>query len=212
MSKNTLIQKIKNPKLQDFSDKKLRKTAKDEGIKLRGLMPRKDIIQRIQNPTPYYTIEGLKRLAEANNIPLRKGVNKTEILNILGERGIVRERRELEITPLVVEQQIEPLETIREIRKQAPTSKRTALQKYRSYIKNIKTDNLSSVRVKEIVKTLERKEKEAKEERNRIMTPRESESALKRFARVYIIEGDESYSSSLEFLEDATDSFYIKKK
>ena len=51
-----------------------------------------------------------------------------------------------------------------------------------------------------------KKEKEAREVRTRIMTPRESESALRRFARVYIIEGDDSYSSSLEFLEDAADS------
>ena len=155
MSKNTLIQKIINPKLQDFSDKKLRKIAKDEGIKLRGLMPRKDIIQRIQNPTPYYTTEGLKRLAEANNIELRKGVNKTEILNILGERGIIRERREVEVAPLAVERQIKDLETIREIRRHPPTSKQIALQQYKSYIKNIKKENLSSVRLKEIVKTLE---------------------------------------------------------
>ena len=206
MSKNTIIQKIEDPKHQDLSDAALRKIAKDDGIKLRAIMSRKDIIQRIKNPIPYYTIKGLKRLAEANNIPLRKGVNKTELLNILGERGIVREHREQEITTLGVEQQIEPLETIREIRKKKPTTKRVALQKYKNYIKNIKTYYLSSTRLKEIVKTLERKEKEAREERNRIMTPSESESALRNFARVYTIEGDEGYSSSFEFLEDATDS------
>ena len=38
------------------------------------------------------------------------------------------------------------------------------------------------------------------------MTPRESESALKLFARVYIVVGDDSYSNSFEFLEDAADS------
>ena len=38
------------------------------------------------------------------------------------------------------------------------------------------------------------------------MTPIESESALKRFARVHTIEGNEGYSNSFEFLEDATDS------
>ena len=85
MSKNTVIQKIKNPKLQDLSDAALRKIAEADGIKLRAIMPRTDIIQRIQNPIPHYTIEGLKRLAKVNNVPIRRGVNKTELLNILGE-------------------------------------------------------------------------------------------------------------------------------
>ena len=44
------------------------------------------------------------------------------------------------------------------------------------------------------------------EERIRVMTPIESESALKRFARVHTIEGNEGYSNSFELLEDATDS------
>ena len=101
-------------------------------------MPRKDIIQRIQNPIPHYTIEGLKRLAKVNNVPIRRGANKTELLNILEERGIIREHRDLEITNLGVEQQIEPLEQIKELRKKPPTTKRVALQKYQSYIKNIK--------------------------------------------------------------------------
>ena len=170
-------------------------------------MTRKDIIKRIENPTPYYTMDSLKRLASARNIELRKGVNKTELLNILGERGIIKERRQVEVAPLAVERQIKDLETIRRIRKQPPTSKREALWKYKSYIKNIKKENLSSVRLKEIVKTLEKKEKEAREERSRIMTVRESESALKKFARVFIITDDGSiYDNSFDFLNDASDS------
>ena len=207
MGKKTLLNKIQNPKPKDLSDARLRQIAKDEGIKLRTIMTRKDIIKRIENPTPYYTVDSLKRLAEANNIELRKGVNKTELLNILGERGIVKEHRKVEVAPLAVERQIKDLETIREFRKQPPTSKREALQKYKRYIKNIKKENLSSVRLKEIVKTLEKKEKEAKEEYSRIMAPRESESALKKFARVFIItDEDNSYNDSFSFLNDASDS------
>ena len=117
MSKNTIIQKIQNPKLQDLSDKRLREIAKQRGVRLRGIMPRKDIIKRLETPTAHYTVQDLKRLAEDNNIQVRKGVNKTELLNILGERGIIREREDVEITPLGVEQQIEHLETIKEIKK-----------------------------------------------------------------------------------------------
>ena len=82
MGKKTLLNKIQNPNPKDLSDARLRQIAKDEGIKLRTIMTRKDIIKRIENPTPYYTVDSLKRLAEANNIELRKGVNKTELLNI----------------------------------------------------------------------------------------------------------------------------------
>ena len=156
MSKNTLIQKIKNPKPKDLSDKRLREIANQRGVRLRSIMPRKYIIKRLETPTTHYTVKDLKRLAEYNNIQVRKGVNKTELLNILGERRIIREHEDVEITPLGVEQQIEHLETIKEIRKNPPATKRKALQKFKNYIKNIKTEYLSSTRLKEIVKTLER--------------------------------------------------------
>ena len=170
-------------------------------------MPRKDIIKRIENPTPHYTMDSLKRLAAARNIELRKGINKTELLNKLGERGIVKEHKKVEVAPLAVERQIEDLEKIRTIKKQPPKSKREGLQNYKSYIKNIKKENLSSVRLKEILKTLERKEKEASKERERIMVASESESALNKFAIVSIIyDKDQIYENSLDFLTDASDS------
>ena len=162
MGKKTLLDKIQKPKAQDLSDARLRQIAKDEGIKLRAVMQRKDIIKRIENPTPHYTMESLKRLAAARNIELRKGINKTELFNILGEKGIVRERKQIEVAPLAVERQIEDLEKIRTIKKQPPKSKQEALQKYKSYIKNIKKENLSSVRLKEIVKTLREKRERSK--------------------------------------------------
>ena len=149
MSKNTIIQKIQNPRLQNLSDKRLREIAKQRGVRLRGIMPRKDIIQRLETPTAYHTVQDLKRLAKDDNIQVRKGVTKTELLNILGERGIIREREDVKITPLGVEQQIGDLEEIKEIRKRPPTSKRKALQQYKNYIKNIKTEYLSSVRTRE---------------------------------------------------------------
>ena len=151
MSKKTLLDKIQKPKAQDLSDSRLRQTAKDEGVKLRGNMTRNEIIKRIENPIPHYTMGSLKELARARNIELRKGINKTELLNLLGERGIVRGRKQIEVTPLAVERQIKDLETIRTIIKQ-PRTKREALLRYKSYIKNIKKENLSSTRLKEIAK------------------------------------------------------------
>ena len=206
MGKKTLLDKIQKPKAQDLSDARLRQIAKDEGVKLRGNMTRKEIIKRIENPTPHYTLESLKRLAAARNIELKKGINKTELLNLLGERGIVRERKQIEVAPLAVERQIKDLETIRRIKKQ-PRTKREALLRYKSYIKNIKKENLSSIRLKEIVKTLERKEREAREERGRILVAKEGLSAFKAFAKVFIIRDEESvYDNSFDFLNDASDT------
>ena len=63
MSKETILKKITSPKLQDLGGERLREFAK-RGIRLKGTMPRKEIIQRIEEPTAYYTIENLKRLAK----------------------------------------------------------------------------------------------------------------------------------------------------
>ena len=68
MSKNVILQKITNPKLRDLNEKRLRKLAEKKGIPLRSQMTNKDIIRRLENPTDYYTVESLKRLARDNNI------------------------------------------------------------------------------------------------------------------------------------------------
>ena len=78
MSKETILKKLTNPRLQDLSDKRLREIAKQRGVRLRGIMPRKDIIKRIETPTAHYTIENLKRLAEDNNIQVRRNITKSD--------------------------------------------------------------------------------------------------------------------------------------
>ena len=70
MSKNVILQKITNPKLTDLTEKRLRKLAEKGGIPLRSQMTNKAIIKRLENPTDYYTVESLKRLARNNNIEI----------------------------------------------------------------------------------------------------------------------------------------------
>ena len=90
MSKKDILQKISDPKLTDYNEKRLRELAKKGGIPLRSQMTDKAIIQRLENPTNYYTVESLKRLARDNNIYVKRNAKKPELLNILGERNLIR--------------------------------------------------------------------------------------------------------------------------
>ena len=82
MSKNVILQKITNPKLTDLNEKRLRKLAEKKGIPLRSQMTNREIIQRLENPTDYYTVESLKRLARSNNIDVKRTISKPELINI----------------------------------------------------------------------------------------------------------------------------------
>ena len=43
-------------------------------------MTNREIIQRLENPTNYYTVESLKRLARSNNIDVRRNISKPELI------------------------------------------------------------------------------------------------------------------------------------
>ena len=89
MSKNVILQKITNPKLTDLNEKRLRKLAEKGGIPLGSQMTNKAIITRLENPTAYYTVESLKRLARDNNINVPRNISKPDLINILGERNLI---------------------------------------------------------------------------------------------------------------------------
>ena len=186
MSKNTILQKLRNPKLTDLNDKSLREVAKERGVRLRGVMPRKGIIARLENPDHYYTIEGLKKVAEKNKIPVDKNIRKPDLIRILQNANL------LTTTPDTIEDsnigvkfdEDASLASI-QARKQKACSAREDLINYRKYIKHIKLDFLTSRRLKQIQKTLEKKEKKAKEEHDRLFEPKETESALRNFTKVY---------------------------
>ena len=205
MSKETILKKLTNPRLQDLGDKRLREIAKQRGVRLKGTKPRKDIIKRIEAPTAYYTIENLKRLAANNNIEVRRGITKTELINRLTEANIISPSKNIEVSNIGVLGDDAPLSLITSIKRETPKNAREDLDNYRNYIQSIKTEYLTSTSPKQIQKTLEKKERKAEEERNRLFTPVVSESALRKFARVYTIKGTDGYDGKT-FLNDAKDS------
>ena len=89
MSKETILKKFTNPRLQDLNDKRLREIAKQRGVRLSGIMPRKDIIKRIETPTAHYTIENLKTLAEDNNIQVERNIKKPDLIRILQNANLI---------------------------------------------------------------------------------------------------------------------------
>ena len=133
MSKNIILQKITNPKLTDLNEKRLRKLAEEKGIPLRSQMTNKAIIQRLKNPTNYYTVELLKRLARSNNIDVRRNISKPELINILGERNLIT------TTPIAAQESNlgvlvsnVPIELIRKAKKKAQSAKE-ALENFKEY-------------------------------------------------------------------------------
>ena len=187
MSKNVILQKITSPKLIDLNENRLRKIAENKGIPLRSQMTNKAIIQRLENPTAYYTVESLKRVARSNNIDVRRNISKPELINILGERNLIT------TTPITAQESNlgvlaskVPIDLIRKAKKKAQSAKE-ALEIFKEYIKNLKGYNISVDRLKKLSKQLERKEKKATEEKDRIFTPIMEASAFKNYTNQYVM-------------------------
>ena len=202
MGKNVILQKITSPKLTDLNVKRLRELAEKGGIPLRSQMTNKDIIRRLENPTNYYTVESLKRLARANNIDVRRNISKPELINTLGERNLIT------TTPITAQEsnlgvavKNIPKELIQVVKKKARNAKE-ALINFKEYIKNLKTKYITPSRLKKLNKQLEKKTKEAVEEHKRIFKFRKAASAFKSYTNQYVIEGVEGYDP-ISFLVDA---------
>ena len=205
MSKNVILQKITNPKLTDFNKERLRKLADKKGIQLQSQMTNKDIIKRLESPTKHYKIQNLKRLARDNNINVRENITLPELINILAERNLIT------TTPITAQESnygvkvsSVPMELIQKATKKARNA-REALLNFKEYIKNLKTAYISSSRLKKLTKTLEKKERKAKEEHDRIFTPKKGLSAFNNFVNQYVINGDEYYDVR-SFLNEAKPS------
>ena len=168
MSKKDILQKISKPELTDFNKTKLREIAKEKGVQLRNQMSKEDIIERLKNPTDYYTIQKLKQVAVNNNINVPDNISKPNLINILAERNLIT------TTPITAQESNLgvmasniPIELIRAVKKKARNA-REALINFKHYIKNLESYNLDASRLKKLTKTLEKKERQAKEEHDRI--------------------------------------------
>ena len=147
MSKEDILKKISSPKLTDLNEKRLRKLAEKKGIPLRSQMTNKAIIERLENPTNYYTVESLKRLPRNNNIDVRRNINKQELINILGERNLIT------TTPITAQESNLGvlasnvlIELIRKAKKKGQSA-HEALENFKEYIKNLKSYNISADRL-----------------------------------------------------------------
>ena len=147
MSKETILKKLVNPSLQDLGEKRLREVAKEQGVRLRGNMSSKDIIERIENPTTHYTIENLKRLAKDNNIEIRRGQTRREIINILTNANVISPTKKIEISNLgVMTTPNAPLALVERIKRTVPRNAFEDLENYRDYLKHIRTEYLTTTR------------------------------------------------------------------
>ena len=203
MSKKDILKKISSPELTDLNEKRLRKLSEKKGIPLRSQMTNKEIIQRLENPTKYYTVESLKRLARSNNIDVKRNISKPELIKILGERNLIT------TTPITAQESNlgvlvsnVPIELIRKAKKKAQSAKED-LENFKEYIKNLKSYNISADRLKKLTKQLERKEKKAKEEKDKIFTPTREASAFRNYTNQYVMYNTIKGYPPLEFLSDA---------
>ena len=202
MSKEDILVKISSPKLTDLNEKRLRELAKKGGIPLRSQMTDKAIIQRLENPTNYYTVESLKRLARDNNIDVRRNIKKPELINILGEKNLIT------TTPIKAQESnlgvtVKNIpEDLKKIVKKKARNAREEVEDFKKYIKNLNTDYITPTRLKKLGNQLEKKTKKAVEEQKRIFTPIKEASAFKNFTVQYAIKGVPFYDA-INFLKDA---------
>ena len=138
-------------------------------------------------------------MARSNNIDVRRNIKKQELINILGERNLIT------TTPITTQESNlgvlaskVPIDLIRKAKKKAQSAKE-ALEIFKEYIKNLKGYNISADRLKKLSKQLERKEKKAKEEKDRIFTPIKEASAFKNYTNQYVMHNTANYDP-IEFL------------
>ena len=192
MSKETILKKLTNPSLQDLGEERLREVAKQRGVRLRGNMSGKDIIERIENPTKHYTIKNLKGLAKDNNIKIRQGQTRQEIIDVLTNANVISPTKKAEVSNLgVMTTPNTPLTLIEKIKKSKPKTPFEDLIAYREYLKHIRRGYLTVARLSKLKRTLEKKERKAREEILKKFIPVKSQSALKEFAIVYTIGREE---------------------
>ena len=203
MSRKVILQKITNPKLEDFNNKRLRELADKKGIPLRSQMTDKAIIERLENPTKYYTVESLKRLARSNNIDVRRNISKPDLINILGERNLITTTPiQAQESNLWVEFKNIP-EELRRVAKKKAQNAMEELEDFKKYIKNINKDYITPTRLKKLTKQLEKKEKKAKDELNKIFTPIREASAFRNYTNQYVMTNKNLGLGPDKFLEYA---------
>ena len=205
MSKETIIKTLTNPKLTDYTKDKLRDMASKGGVPLPSQITSNGIIQRLENPRDYFTVESLRRLLRNNNIDTRGIKDKTTLINLAEERGLIAKP----IKPEEIQEEANLWVSVKNIPealkrfvKKKPRNAREAVADFKEYIKNLNKDYLTPSRLKKLSQQLEKKINKAVEEEKRLFTPIEEKSALNKNVVDYVIKGDPLYGPS-EFLHIA---------
>ena len=211
MSKETILKKLMNPSLQDLGEERLREVAKQRGVRLRGNMSGKDIIKRIENPTKHYTIENLKGLARDNNIKIRRGQTRQEIIDVLTNANVISPTEKVEVSNLGVIAAATPLSSIEVLKNPAPINAFEDLKDYKKYLQDIRRGYLTVARLSKLKRTLEKKENKFKNEILKKFNPIKTQSALKAFADVYTIGEDlGTYLDGYNFLNSYDPLTFLK--
>ena len=202
MSKETIIKTLTSPKLTDLNNKRLRELADKKGVPLRSQMTDRAIIHRLENPTDFYTVESLKRLATNNNLEVRRNISKPELINLLVERDLITTTPiKAQETNLWVSVKNIP-EALRRVVKKHARNAREAVADFKDYIKNLNKDYLTPSRLKKLSKQLKKKINKLEEEEKRLFTPVKEKSALKNYTVQYVIKGEPLYGPNV-FLQIA---------
>ena len=202
MSKEVILKILTSPQLTDLNNKRLRDLADKKGVPLRSQMTDKAIIQRLENPADYYTMESLRRLARNNNIEVRRNISKPNLINLLGEKGLITTTPiKAQEANLWVSAKNIP-ETLRRVIKKKARNAREAVADFKNYIKNLNKDYITPARLKKLSRQLEKKINKAVEEEQRLFTPIKGKEAFNGYALNYVIEGNPFYNS-VDFLKAA---------
>ena len=196
MSKEDIINKIKNPQLTDLNNKRLRELANKKGVPLRSQMTDKAIIHRLENPAKFQTVESLRKLANDNNIEVRRNISKPNLINLLVERDLIT------TTPIKTQEanlwvSVKNIpEALRRAVKKKVRNAKEAVADFKDYIKNLNKDYITPSRLEKLSKQLNKKINKAVEEEERLFTPIKEKSAFKGFTSQYVIKGSPDYDTT----------------
>ena len=159
MSKENIIKKITNPELKDLNNLRLRKLAAKKGVKLKQQMTDKAIIERLENPTEWQTIQTLTKIANDNNIRVKRNIKKQDLINLLVESNLITSTPiKAQEANLWVSFKNIP-EELRRVVKKKPHNPREEVEDFRKYIKNLNMDYITPSRLKKLSNQLKKKRK-----------------------------------------------------
>ena len=202
MSKQDILEKISSKKLIDHDKEYLIRLAKERGVNLPVNTTKEEIFNRLNNPSKNFTKQSLTEVAKANNIQVPKNISKPNLINLLVDRNLIT------TTPITTKESNlgvhfsnVPYELIRTVTKKSRTVEE-ALEDYKKYIASLKSGFITSKRLKQLTKVLEKKEREVEEKRKKVLRIEVKTSAFKSFNKVYDIDG-KGRTDVIEFLIDA---------